>query len=299
MRWGVGIDLGGTNLKLLAVTDAGDVLERHTTPTLDGVTTIEDRASLVRRVVADFTHRQAAEPEVVGMCTPGLVAADGRSILSYPSRLRGLEGFNWSKALGRPQVPLLNDAHAALVAEAWLGAAQGRSHAILFTLGTGVGCAILADGRLLRGAIGRAGHLGHATVDCDGPPSIMGMPGAIEVMIGECTVAQRTGGRFTTTEALVTTYREGDADAARIWLRSVHALAVAISSAINVLDPEIIVIGGGIAKAGDALFAPLAAELERVEWRPSGRSVPVVPAVLGEWAGALGAARNAFQHDTR
>jgi glucokinase len=210
-------------------------------------------------------------------------------------KLQGLEGFNWTAALERKiAIPMLNDAHAALLGEAWLGAARGRQHAILFTLGTGVGGAILIDGKPWRGTIGRAGHLGHATVDLDGASTITGMPGGIEVMIGECTLRERTGGRYPSTEALVAAHRAGDADATKIWRRSVYALACAIASAINVIDPEVVVIGGGIAQAGDALFAPLAAELDRVEWRPGGHRVPIVPATLGEWAGALGAARHAF-----
>jgi glucokinase len=113
-------------------------------------------------------------------------------------------------------------------------------------------------------------------------------------MIGECTVRERTGGRYASTAALVAAHLAGDADATKIWRRSIYALACAVASAINVIDPEIVVIGGGIANAGDALFHPLTAELDRVEWRPAGHRVPIVPAALGEWAGALGAARNAF-----
>jgi glucokinase len=80
-----------------------------------------------------------------------------------------------------------------------------------------------------------------------------------------------------------------------VWLRSVHVLACAVASLVNVLDPEVVIVGGGIARAGDALFAPLAAALERLEWRPYGRGVRVVPAALGDAAGALGAARHAME----
>ncbi len=191
-------------------------------------------------------------------------------------------------------VPVLNDAHAAIIGEAWLGAARDRRHVVLLTLGTGVGGAVISDGRLLRGAIGRAGHIGHMSLDPEGAVSITGMPGAIETMIGDCTVASRSNGRFSDTAALVAAHHAGDADATRIWLRSVRALACAIGSCINLFDPEIVVVGGGIAQAGGALFDPLRNELDRIEWRPMGTAVPVVPAQLGEWAGAIGAARNSF-----
>lgn len=295
MTWGVGIDLGGTHMKAVAVSPEGEVLERTSTPTEDRAVSVEGWAAAMRAIIGRFTQTRGSAPATIGLCAPGIVAPNGRSIACCPGKLQGLESFEWAPVLGRgATVPILNDTHAALVAEAWLGAARGRRHAVMFTLGTGVGGAILIDGQPWRGAIGRAGHLGHATVDLDGSPTITGMPGGIEVMIGECSLRERTGGRYPNTEALVAAHRAGDAEATRLWLRSVYALACAVSSAINVIDPEVVVIGGGIAKAGDALFAPLAAELDRVEWRPRGHRVPIVPAALGEWAGALGAARHAF-----
>lgn len=292
--WLAGIDIGGTNLKAVATGADGALLHRWTRATADGSATPADWAQLGRAAVADFTQRLESPPSAVGVCAPGLAAADGRSIAHLPGKLAGLEGFDWTNALGLPRaVPVLNDAHAALLGEAWVGAARGRRHVVMLTLGTGVGGAVLCDGRLLRGAIGRAGHIGHLSLDPDGPPSIVGMPGAIETMIGDCTIAARSGGRFTRTSDLVAAHRAGDADATRVWQKSVRALAFALGSCINLFDPEIILLGGGIAQAGDALFAPLAAELDRIEWRPGGHRVPVVPAVLGEWAGALGAAANA------
>ena len=80
----------------------------------------------------------------------------------------------------------------------------------------------------------------------------------------------------------------------RLWLASIHALACAIASFVNVLDPEAVILGGGIAQAGDAVFEPLRAELARLEWRPAGHAVKLLPATLGEWAGAIGAAREAL-----
>ena len=108
------------------------------------------------------------------------------------------------------------------------------------------------------------------SLDPDGPVSITGMPGAIEVMFGDCTVAQRTGGKFASTATLVTAFRAGDAEAAHWWLASIRALGCAVASCINLFDPEVVVLGGGIAQAGEALFVPLAGELDRVEWRPGG-----------------------------
>lgn len=295
MNWAAGIDVGGTFVKAVAVTADGRVLQRSSHATHDGATGSGEWAGLARAAVAAFTLAQQGPPAAVGVCAPGLAAGDGRSIAHLPGKLAGLAGLDWTTALGRPGlVPVLNDAQAAILGEAWTGAASGRRHAVMLTLGTGVGGAVISDGRLLRGAIGRAGHIGHMSLDPEGPVSITGMPGAIEVMIGDCTVAERTQGRFTTTAALVVAHRAGEAEATRVWLRSIRALACAVGSCINLFDPEVVVIGGGIAQAGDALFVPLAAELAKIEWRPGGHRVPIAPAMLGEWAGAIGAAQHAF-----
>ena len=164
----------------------------------------------------------------------------------------------------------------------------------MLTLGTGVGGAVLADGRILRGHLGRAGHLGHICLDINGAPDIVQTPGSLEDMIGNHNITERAGGRFATTHALIAAYRADDPDATRVWLASIRALACGIASLINVLDPEAVILGGGIAQCGDALFGPLATELERVEWRPAGPGVRLLAAELGEWAGAIGAAREAL-----
>lgn len=298
MTWAAGIDVGGTQLKAVAVDAAGQVLARAVQPTEDGLATPADWIGRAQAKLAEFAASAGAPAAAVGVCAPGLAAPDGRSIAHLPGKLAGLAGLDWTVALGRREpVPVLNDGHAALLGEAWIGAARGRRHVVMFTLGTGIGGAVLSAGRLLRGAIGRAGHLGHLCLDPEGEPSITGMPGAVEVMAGDCTVAARSRGRFADTAALVAAHRAGDALATEVWLKSIRALGCAIGSCINLFDPELVVLGGGIARAGEALFGPLARELDRVEWRPGGHRVPVVPAVLGEWAGGIGAARLALQPD--
>ncbi len=295
MNWSAGIDVGGTNLKAVAVTADGAVLHRISHATEDGNASAADWAQRARTAFAEFERAQVRPAVSLGVCAPGLAAADARSIAHLPGKLAGLAGLDWTAALGRTAlVPVLNDAHAAILGEAWIGAARGKRHVVMLTLGTGVGGAVISDGRLLRGAIGRAGHIGHLSLDPEGAVSITGMPGALEVMIGDCTVAGRSDGRFSSTAALVAAHRAGDPDATRVWLRSIRALGCALGSCINLFDPEVIVIGGGIAQAGEALFTPLARELDRVEWRPGGHRVPIVPATLGEWAGAIGAARHSF-----
>ena len=153
----------------------------------------------------------------------------------------------------------------------------------------------MVDGRLLRGHIGRAGHLGHTSLDIDGPPDVCGTPGSLEVKIGNCTIAERSHGRFQTTHDLVAAHLAGDAEASQLWLRSVRALACAIASFANILDPEAVIVGGGIARSGEALFEPLRRMVAEVEWKSTGYQVKILPATLGEFAGAFGAAWHALK----
>jgi len=287
MKTAVGFDLGGTQIKGVVVNAAGEVLRRELRPTPEAPGVF---AEAIRDLATELGPTFA-----LGLAAPGLAAKDGRSIAYLPDRLQGLEGLDWTDFLGQPSpVPVLNDAQASLLGEAWIGAARGFENAVMLTLGTGVGGAVLVDGRLLRGHIGRAGHVGHTCLDLDGAPSIAGMPGALEVFCGNYNIRERSSGRFASTHELLAAVQQGDDEAKRIWLRSIHALACGIASLINVLDPEAVILGGGIAQAGDLVFDPLAFELARVEWRPGGHAVKLLPATLGEWAGAIGAAKQAL-----
>jgi glucokinase len=294
MSYVIGIDLGGSSVKTVAVTDAGETLGQS-------VSSFEpdarmDWAQTIRSTARRLESEQAGPASGFGLAAPGLAAKDGRAIAHMPGRLQGLEGLDWTRFLeSRRPVPVINDAQAALLGEAWLGAAKGFTNVIMLTLGTGVGGAAIVDGRLLRGHIGRAGHLGHLSLDIDGPPDVCGTPGSLEMMIGNCTIADRTAGRFNTTHDLVTAHLAGDAEASRIWLRSVRALACAIASFANILDPEAVVIGGGVARSGEVLFKPLRKLVSEVEWKSAGYQVKILPATLGEFAGAFGAAREAMR----
>lgn len=296
----LGIDLGGTQIKLAALAADGTALARRQIATCRGgsgaapAPFADDARSAAREIAAELGVEFAA----IGVSAPGLAARDGRSIAFMPGRLHGLEGLDWGEHLGRPdRVPVVNDAHAALIGEIGCGAARGFDDVIMLTLGTGVGGAIVSGGRLLRGHIGRAGHLGHITTDFRAAGDICGTPGSLEDAIGFCTLGRRCGGRFPSTDALVAAALAGDAEAELVWDESVRALAAGVASLINVLDPEAVVLGGGIANAGAPLFDRLDRYLEEYEWRPGGHRVKVLHAQLGEWAGAYGAAHLA-RHPT-
>lgn len=289
----IGLDVGGTNLKVLAFTASGETLAEHCVPTADdGTAAWRDRARAAVRTVA----ARCRPPWRCGVAAPGLTARDGLAVSFMPGRLSGLEGLDWQQWLeADAPVPVFNDAKAALLGETWRGAARGAANALLLTLGTGVGGAALVDGRVLHGHLGRAGHLGHVTLDPEGKLDIANTPGSLEDAIGECTLAARSSGAFHSTRELVEAYRKGDARAGEIWRRSVRGLAAALAGLINAFDPELVVLGGGIADADAALFQPLQQELDRFEWRPGGARVRVVKSALGANAGATGAACGAKQ----
>ena len=294
MKHVLGIDLGGSSVKAVAVTPDGTALARHN-ESFD-----PDRplhfAEIVGAVAEQVATGQGGPPERTGLSAPGLASGNARSIAFLPNRLPGLEKLDWTTFLHASKpVTVLNDAHAALMGEVWQGAAQGSRNVILLTLGTGVGGAAMVDGHLLKGMIGRAGHLGHLALDLAGPPDICNTPGSLEWAIGNCTIRERTQGRFAATRDLIQASERGEPFAREVWLKSVRALAGAVTSFINILDPEVVIIGGGIARAGEALFRPLQEFLDPIEWRPGGHQVKIVPAQMGEFAGAFGAAYHALR----
>ncbi|HEX2747615.1 MAG TPA: ROK family protein [Verrucomicrobiales bacterium] len=284
-----GIDIGGTQIKAGAFAEDGTVVASTLT---EGEALCGERwRESVREALAVLEKKCGTRIERVGIAAPGLAAKDSRSIREMPGRLAGLEGLDWTAFLARERVvPVLNDAHAALLGEVWCGAARGARNCFMLTLGTGVGGAAMCDGRLLTGHAGRAGHLGHISLNPAGAPDIVGTPGSLEDAVGNHSVERRSGGRFTMTRELLSAAAAGDARAQEIWEESVQALAAGIVSLINVLDPEVVILGGGIMAAGDQLMAPLRRHLDAMEWRVAGRGVPLVFATLGEMAGACGAA---------
>jgi len=293
MNLSVGIDLGGTNIKAALVdTQSAKTIATLSKPTRDGE--FENNtprfALTVREIVHEF-EAQAGQKLAVGLSAPGLANPNGQCIDWMPGRMHGLEKFNWSAFLER-DCRVLNDAHAALLGEVWAGAAKNTQDAFMLTLGTGVGGAIWSGGRLVKGQIGRAGHLGHISVDSNAPCDDFNTPGSLEDAIGNQTIALRGEGRYATTHALLDAYAAGDEHAKTVWLTSVRHLAAAAASLINVLDPEIVIIGGGIAVgAKERLFGPLQHMLDGFEWRPGGHQARIVPAELGDSAGCLGAVK--------
>jgi glucokinase len=288
MKTAIGIDLGGTNVKGILMQEDGEILKQHYVPTKDD-SDGKWRENVLEMV--NFLKSFHQNPiEIIGLSAPGLANDDNKCIAHLPNRLFGLENFIWEDYFDT-ETFVLNDAHAALMAEAKFGAVKGYKNAILLTLGTGVGGGILINGELFQGLSQMAGHLGHISINSqDDELSILGMSGSLEYAIGNCSIVRRSMGRYHSTNDLVKAYLENNTFATWLWLDSVRKLAVAIASLINALSPEIIVLAGGITTANEALFKPLQEFIDLYEFCPKGKKTIIKQAKFADFSGAIGAA---------
>ena len=267
----LGVDLGGTNIKT-AVVESGPhgcrVAASASTPT--GAHDGPD--AVVARLVAATTAALRDSPvDGIGLAVPGLFDAGTGEIVLFPNLPGAWAGrplvAELGAALGRP-ISLVNDARAGALAETRLGAAAGCETVVYLVLGTGVGGGVVVDGRLHTGPHGRAGEIGHQVLVVDGDPCGCGNRGCLEAYASAAALS-RLGGRETP-EAVVAAAQAGD-QVARAALESVAArLAHGLGNVVTVLLPERVVIGGGVAAAGDLLLGPLRRELAR--------RAPLVPA---------------------
>lgn len=287
MSIAIGIDLGGTRIKGVAIDASGNVIHQTYTSTNDGEGEVWKAA--IKKTVNDLRKKFKSTDIAVGISAPGLPNKENTAIGFMPGRLDGLENFIWSEYLGCDAY-VLNDGVAALVAEAKTGAAKQSTNAIMVTLGTGVGGALLINGQPYQGSFNKAGHIGHTVIDSTGDADVTNMPGSMEECIGNCTIEKRSEGKFTSTHDLLIAMRGGDEFAKNVWNISVRKLAIGLASASNFISPDTIVVGGGIAEANDDLFIPLNKWFDEFEWQPGGIRPQIVKAIHGDLAGAIGAA---------
>jgi glucokinase len=283
----IGIDLGGTRIKAVAIDTEGNVLHENYQPTNDGDGMVWKNA--VSAALKELQTILKIDKTNVGLSAPGLPDSHNTCIACMPGRMQGLENFNWSNFLQQPTY-VLNDAVAAMMGEAKFGAAKNKKNVVMLTLGTGVGGAILIDGKPYQGAMNKAGHIGHMVVNDEGDCDVTGMPGSLEECIGNCTIEKRSNGKFTSTHEMLIAYKNGDSFAKEVWMKSVRQLGAGLASIANILSPEVIVLGGGITQADDDLFVPLSGFMKQFEWQPHGNTTPIVKATYGDMAGAIGAA---------
>ncbi len=292
----LGLDLGGTNIKWV-------VAERHAegwrslgrdmvgTPAHEGPDAVVARLAQVgARAIADWPGVSTVGVGVPGLYDPGRGTA--RFLVNIPGAWDGKPvAAPISAALGLPAV-LINDARAFGLAELRLGAGRGARSMIGFTLGTGVGGVIVVDGRVVLGHDGTAGELGHQTIEPDGPWCGCGNRGCLEAFARADQIAAACG--TTTAEEAVARARAGDARAVEGLAEVGRYLGIGIANVVTVITPDRVVIGGGIAAALDLLITPIRNELRRRVHTTALDAVEIVPAELGTWAGAIGAAIHGF-----
>jgi glucokinase len=288
----LGIDLGVTNLKWAAVERDGDdwrIVDRGQLPTLaaEGPDAVIARMGEIGRAALEGWPAIAS----VGIGIPGLydpVAGTARFLVNMPGDWLDRPVAAPVQAILGVPVSLINDARAFGLAELRLGAGRGASSLVGLTLGTGVGGVIAVDGHVHLGHDGTAGEIGHQTIDPDGPMCNCGNRGCLEAFARADRIAAACG--TDTAEAAVAAAAAGDARAVEGLAQIGRYLGIGIANMVVVLSPDRVVIGGGIAAAGDLLLRPIRDELRRRVQTTSLDEVEVVTAELGTWAGAIGAA---------
>ncbi len=288
----LGLDLGATNLKWTVVEhDRGDwrALDRGEVPTRAsaGPGAVVEQLGEVGRLA------QQRQPGIVsaGVGVPGLYdprTGTARFLINLPGVWTGRPVAGpVATTLGIP-VAMINDARAFGLAELRLGAGRGASSMIGLTLGTGVGGVIAIDGQVLQGHDGTAGEIGHQTIDPDGPSCNCGNNGCVEAFVRADRLAEACAAP--TAEEAVTRARSGDPAAIEGLRRVGRYLGIGIANMITVIAPDRVIIGGGIAAAGDLLLDPVRAEIRRRVLTTALGEVTIVTAELGTWAGSIGAA---------
>ena len=291
----IGIDLGGSLVKAGLVAPNGDVLSRLMEPSR-----VKGRYEAVIAQLVDVAtrlrHEAQAPPSAIGLGVAGLLDANRRRVLATPNcpaLIGGSIADDLSAAVGLP-VTMDNDANLMALGEGATGAARERRHYVAITLGTGVGGAVISDGRLIRGWRGGGGELGHIPIAERGPKCGCGARGCLEAFIGQAGIERYIKRRIpwqkgVSLKELNLLARQGNQDAAALFAYIGRTLAVALAGFVNLFNPELIVIGGGVAEAGELLFRPLEEELHRRAFKIYLDGLTVRPAQLGNWAGVVGA----------
>lgn len=313
----LGADTGGTAVKFVVTDSAGGVHFRGEVPTdpASPRVTLRLLAEAVREMVDPADGLSGAGLACAGIVDP-VAGRLGRS-----PNLPGWEGADllseMHAAFGALPVALANDVNAALYGELKAGAGRGCRHLVMIALGTGVGGGVVIDGRLVTGAHCGAGEIGHMVLDPDGPRCACGGRGCLEAWAGSVgllhsarsaadsatatpefkrLVNDRAGAL--TTRDLSTLALDGDATAASLFREVGDRLGQAVGNLVNVLDPDRVIIGGGVAQAGDLILDPCRRQVARLVLAAEAANVPIVPADLGPHAAAVGAAWLAMESRT-
>ena len=301
----IGIDVGGTKIMGVVTTVDGSLLERLKEPTPKDPDHVADGI----RVMAEMLVEAASQPVGIGVGLPGIVDRNG--VLHYAPNLPGVVGLDVTDVLRQSvdlPVAVENDASCAAVAEHRLGAARGHRDVVMVTIGTGIGGGLIINDELVRGANGFAGEPGHMLIDRNGPVCACGTQGCWEAVasgaglanLARMLIAEGKGqrmleiaggeGALLRGEHIAQAFAEGDPGAAETIDRFAWWVAQGLASLVSLLDPSIIVLGGGLIALSDAFLPDVNRQLfESVLGRGHRPRVPVVAAELGPESGAIGA----------
>src|SRR5438067_538190 len=299
----IGVELCASTARAALVSASGDVVARR-----ESAFAAEDIAAQVARLVAELRDASPARVSAVGVGLPGLVNPQtGRVVISsdLPAVVRGDLRAELSAATGL-LVTLDNDANAGAMGEYAVGAGRGSRDMFYVTIGTGIGGAIIIDGKLWRGASGFAGEFGHITIDPEGVECACGNVGCLETVASAPNIVRRTRERLLrdstsslsrlglnkdfTAADIAHAARDGDDFAALMIERTGRYIGTAIAAVINLLNPGRIVLGGGVMDAGELILDPIIREAGRRSFQPNFESTQIVAATLGPDAAPIGAA---------
>ena len=296
----IGMDLGGTTFKALAVSPDGAISDAYRatpgrTPARSGGTQYGRGPA----AVADgggTAHRRLV---AIGFGIPGILDLP-QGIIRRSPNLPSWQNFDLRRALQRVlDVPFTieNDANAAALGEAWLGAGRGLQHFLMLTLGTGVGGGVIIAGKILHGAHGYAGELGHTVVDPHGPLCGCGSYGCLEQFASGAAVARMAEPYYgkTTAKAVALAARRGEPQALEVYHRVGRYLGIACASFANLFNPQAVVIGGAMARAFDLFSETMHTTMRERTFLEVYNGLRLVPAECGNDAGGLGAAYQAMQ----
>ncbi|MFI2348648.1 ROK family protein [Streptomyces sp. NPDC019443] len=296
MRHVIALDVGGTGMKAALVGVDGALLHEARRPTgrergPDAV--VESILRFASELRAYGQEHLGQSALAVGVAVPGIVDAE-RGIAVYASNLGWRDVPLRSLVAGRiggVPVALGHDVRTGGLAEGRIGAGKGADRFLFVPLGTGIAGAIGIAGRIEAGAHGYAGEIGHIVVRPDGPDCGCGQRGCLETLASAAAVtrawAEASGDPDADAADCAKAVESGDQRAVRVWHDAVDALAAGLVTALTLLDPRTLIIGGGLAEAGETLFTPLRAAVEE---RVTFQKLPaIVPAALGDTAGCLGA----------
>ena len=308
------LDIGGTKVAAAVVDASGRTHSFAVAPTQterDPERALDALFELGRAALAEAGTEWKAI-EAVGIGCGGPLDPE-RGILLRPPHLPGWRDVPITAlaedAFERPAV-LENDGAAAAAGEHRYGAGVGTRHMVYLTISTGVGGGVIADGRLYRGAHGNGGELGHVTVDWNGRVCRgCGRRGCLEAYASGTSIAERVsealaasgatsalaGSAEATAADVAAAAREGDTLARAVWDETVRALACGVISIVNVFEPELVVLGGGVSREGEQLLAPVREAVRAHAMTPGGQAADVVAAKLGDRVGVVGAAAVAFE----